>query len=392
MKKLLLFGTMLVAFICMSCNGSSSRGDHRKYVLVEVEGKDGWSVMDSNGDLLEGVTISKDRSVSEIYDDVLWIDNERERFHLYSLSSLDKPLSEDEWYIVTHFAAGRALARREGSKEFNIIDVKGNIVKTLSEDFTYVEQFTEDGVAYFEKGKDRDRLKGLIDVNGDVILEGHYRNLFPPSDNAVIFTNEELTMMEVCDLKGNLLFEIDPLEYHARTFGDMHVGFTEGLLPLPLHDAPTTWAFVDKSGKRQFTLENIGRPRYSGYKDGYAVLTDGSTLKDCSIIDKKGNITFSTKGEFRLTNIGNGYFITEGHGGYYSNDQEIIIDAKGNEVCSLAGYRVAGYNETLGENIILLKQDGHYGLVDMKGQQVNKTPIVRTTKNWNFRGVQERLP
>lgn len=373
-------GALLMSASCS--NRQENKADHEKYLAVQIEGQEGWKVMDRKGNILENVTLPNS---AIIYENIAWIENDDGYFQLYNIFSPDEPLTDDEWYKVTNFAAGKSVARKHGhGGGLYIVDTEGNTIE-LPDDIFQIEAFTEDGVAYFES--ERGRVKGIIDADGSIALEANTRNMYPPSEGYVVYLDEDLLMFNVNKVNGNTstpVFQIDPLEYDAKTISEMEVHFSDGLMPLPLRDEPDIWDFVDKTGKSQFTLDMKGK-EFDDFHDGYAVVSNRwGWEKELSIIDKKGNVTFSTTEDYNILNLGNGRFLAYGEG------VKSIIDAKGNEVCALdADYVLT--NDTFAGNLIVNK-DGYYFVITPNGKPINKTLLKDVSyANYN-RKVTTSLP
>ncbi len=134
------------------------------------------------------------------------------------------------------FERGRALVRT--ADRLAIIDVTGRIVKQLS--FQLTEGF-EDGraVVYTDMAITRYRA-GVIDTDGELLLEARFRRIVLGDRDAPIFTYDG-QLWSLRTLQGELV--------HQQTFLDVRP-FREGLAPVCVEgeDGLACWGYIDVNG------------------------------------------------------------------------------------------------------------------------------------------------
>ena len=201
MKKKMFFTCSLVALALMmltSCSSNSTK--FPKYVAVQVDKGDSWSIVDENGEIVvDGEYDSKD-AISFIFGDVYWVYSGG-KFQLYSIKSPKKPLTNDEWDYATDMFDGRALVAKS-NKPIQIIDEKGEVVTTLGKDIKTINRPA--GVSNFAFMKTNGKY-GWADKNGKIIKEGLASiTLFSDGEiGAVALQNEESEKYTIYDAKGN---------------------------------------------------------------------------------------------------------------------------------------------------------------------------------------------
>jgi hypothetical protein len=194
-----------------------------------------------------------------------------------------------------------------------IIDTSGNEIISSIRNGLY---FSEDGYSVFtiENGK-----QGIIDKNGQIILEPKYMNIKPFSEDLAALEIEQNgeggVISAFVNKKGEFVFD--------KKFGFIH-SFNEGLAAVEINGK---WTYIDKSGnfivKPQFDAAD-----YFSEGLGMIGIKKGKRIK-FGFINKEGKVIiepiFDEVNEFRLglapVKVGNKF-------GYINNKGEMVIKPK----------------------------------------------------------------
>lgn len=362
MKKELLITSLLsilgIGLFLSSCDKQKDiEGEHRTHIAIQKESYGPWSIMDKDGNIVVNDAYPSDVAISDVYDGVYWVRYPDYKYVLYSVDSPNKPLC-DTCLAATEFATGRAIVSMKG-KPLQVINTKGKVVETLSENYIKVSAFNSDGVARYES--EFLDITGTLDRDGDEIKEQLLCKILPNSlgDGAMILSNGEIV-----DYDGNKLGYIDVNEYKIE-FKD-EVRFSDGLLGLQKKNSKE-FAFINKEGKEQFLLDGYTLC----FKDGYAVIQEYYGSK---VFDKQGNIVMETHNTYdRIAYLAEGKFLKE------EDEMYSIIDAQGNEISKLDKMNhLYIYGVTLlGTDRFLI---GHR-IYDMQGKLINEIKYHRLSES-----------
>ncbi len=241
----------------------------------------------------------------------------------------------------------------ESEGEAYLVDGKGKILETYSFDdgFTfnvpyYMDILPEDNDGmYFEI--DCDGRIGIIDASGDfVVSPGPYRYVGTPIDGLVAFENEDW-LYGVMDLEGNIILEPKYENLTVCDGGFIVVQNEEGL-----------YGVLDREGGTviPFTYPMIGE-----VEKGLISVRDGDyDEKAWGVIDTKGNVVVPFE-------YGNIIFLPEESCIRFYDDTTFdkmgLMDWKGREILP-AEY---DWIYPLGDGAYSVSKDGRCGLVDEHG-------------------------
>lgn len=258
---------------------------------------------------------------------------------------------------------------------------------------------------------------GIIDIDGNIVIEPIYEDMSFPSENLVvaeksdgnfvildITSGKEVGSVEGSeDIPANQIYKISNPSVLYGDDGDDYIGFSDGYIFMEVtswandrleenynsicmdktgkekfatkynitsnynsgiaigyysdyYGAPMTLAGLDKDGKELWTVENV--KEYESQSDGVIIYQD----RDSSLygaIDLKGNNVLKCEYE-KLTRAGNGLIGFEKYGlwGYF--------DYKGNEVIK-PQFNSA---EMFKGGVALVKKEGEQYFINTKGETV----------------------
>jgi hypothetical protein len=339
-SHLFTVSAILALITLTGCSGSGS-GDPLldvKYIAVQVDKGDPWSIIDEDGDIIVKEEYGADDKISKIYDDIFWVKS-GDKYQLFNVDSPKKPIS-DEWDYATSFHSGRALVANAG-EPINIIDEDGKIVTTLSKDIVEIKREDSAGFSF----KKSDGTYGWADENGKIVKEGLCEHAdLEGGDIVVIRTKEDSDRYDIYDAKGNKTgsFTADVLFASSNGYISISKGDKQILL--------------DKNGETVIESKKyvtILPPLYG------KCITIGSSW-DLGLIDLDGEVIIRPKYSF-LRPIDSDLLIAskEGEIGLIDENDETVVDFEYDDIT------------TIGDHF-LVKDGSAYIIIDRKGEQIGK--------------------
>ena len=221
----------LIAFTLFlsACSGNSDSGRVEfKYLAVQVEHGDNWSIIDGNGKIVVKEEYAPEDEISYITPEgVYWVkSNDDDKFRLYSIESPKKPISKEEYTYATNFVNGKAFVS-DGENPIQVIDSKGNVKETLAKDIRLVRVANKnfsDRIAYVDKTE----KWGFLDWNGEIVIKAQYSEAHPFSDDVALVEKEgEENKLYIIDRNGKEKGSINLTKYKVIDYE-----FKEGKLPV----------------------------------------------------------------------------------------------------------------------------------------------------------------
>ena len=218
---------------------SEDDADKFSYLAVQMEKDGNWSIIDGDGKVIVKDEYPADNEIwIPTKKGVYWV-KAKNKFSLYSVDSPKKPLTSVDYDDVTDFNNGRAFVSVFG-EPIQMIDENGKVIKTLSEDVSFVQAFSDGMAAYRSKNKD---LWGFLNKDAEVIVKPSFTYYLPYYD-----------------------------------------GYAVG------QDDSKKWKVVDKDGK---IVEDWGKSKYicvNKYSDGVFCAVDTTDWSSLCYMDNKGNV------------------------------------------------------------------------------------------------------
>lgn len=364
-KRLITACLVLVAVMMVSSCGSKSNSYDVEYIAVQFEKGQNWSIIDADGKVVVSEEYSKDATISKIVDGAFWV-KDRNGYQLFSVDDPKKPLIDDYFKSATVFANGYAFASKDGTS-IKVIDTKGKEVKTLPATITQVDEINEGYARYYDANL---KCVGLLDEDGDVVLEAKYVFLTAVKDGACLSLEKGQKELKVIDPKGEVLGTINHKKYTK-----LADSYSEGLIyALPEGSESNEAVFLNKKGEKVMTIKNsdlervrivnssnIGH-RFQPYfcQNGYIVYNNESGKY--GVADKDGEMVIRPKYDAAYSFLDKGFMVNKGQ-------KWGIINAEDKEVLDFDYDEIAGI--TLGGNYIV-KKDGLYSVIDQEKNRIGK--------------------
>ncbi len=322
---------------CSSDSASDPYADI-KYMAVQVDKGDAWSIIDGDGEIIAKEEYGSDDKVSQIFGDIFWVKS-GDKYQLFNVNSPKKPIS-DKWDYATLFYSDRALVANAG-EPINIIDEDGKIVTTLSKDIIEVKRSNTSGFTF----KKSDGTYGWADKNGKIIKDGLCEHAdLEGGDIVVVRTKEDSDRYEIYDVKGNQTgsFTADGL-----------IGSREGHVSIVRNEK---LIILDKNAEAIMESKKyraIFPPIY-----GKCITIDSEG--DFGLIDLNGEELIRTKYEF-IRPVYNDLFSAS------KKDEVGVVDQNDETVIDFDYDRIT----RIGDNL-LAKDGGAYIILDRKGERIGK--------------------
>jgi len=361
-KIVVAMATIASGLLCC-CGSENAQNSHNvDYIAVQIDKNEGWSIIDKNGDVVVKDEYDANSQLSNITDGVYWV-KDSNGYQLFSLDSPKKALTNEVYEEATDFAAGRAVVIREGSP-IQIVNTKGEVVKTLSRSITKVYPFNPAGYAVFYEGD----KKGVIDTEGNVTFKGNYSYLSYISDrySELILADSGNGTYLILDKDGQEHGKFSANRYHPIcTFSEGLIAVVESSDPYPDNSLPVS--FINEKGEKQFALKK-SQWKIEGHTiahyliDGYIVYASNSNGLRYGVADKDGNEVIRPKYE-NMYHIGKGFFLAK------KNEKWGVINTNDDTLVPF-DYDEAR-DQMLGDNF-LLKQEDYFYIVGRDGKELKK--------------------
>lgn len=331
---------------CSSDSASDPYADF-KYMAVQVDKGDAWSIIDGDGEIIAKEEYGADDKVSQIFGDIFWVKS-GDKYQLFNVNSPKKPIS-DEWDYATLFYSDRALVANAG-EPINIIDEDGKVVTTLSKDIIEVKRSNTSGFTF----KKSDGTYGWADKNGKIIKDGLCEHAdLEGGDIVVVRTKEDSDRYEIYDVKGNQTGSFTADGLIGSREGHVSIVRNEKLIILdknaeaimeskkyraifpPIYgkcitiDSEGDFGLIDLNG------EELIRTKYEYIRPVYNDLLSASKEDEVGVIDKNDETVIDFDYD-RITRIGDNLLAKDG-GAY------IILDRKGERIGKQEFYDYSNY-------------------------------------------------
>lgn len=348
-SHLLTVSAILALTTLTGCSSDSASDPYAdiKYLAVQVDKGDAWSIIDGDGEIIAKEEYGADDNVSQIFGDIFWVKS-GDKYQLFNVNSPKKPIS-DKWDYATMFYSDRALVANAG-EPIKIIDEDGKIVTTLSKDIVEVKRRISSGFTF----KKSDGTYGWADKNGKIIKDGLCEHAdLEGGDIVVIRTKEDSNRYEIYDAKGNQTgsFTADGLigsrEGHVSIVRNekqiildknaeaiMESKKYRAILP-PIYgkcitiDSEGDFGLIDLNG------EELIRTKYEFIRPVYNDLLSASKEDEVGVVDKNDETVIDFDYD-RITRIGDNLLAKDG-GAY------IILDRKGERIGKQEFYDYSDY-------------------------------------------------
>ena len=346
--------------------------DTESFAVILKDKAGTYYVYDSKGERKAEI---KDYTCLSINENYIIAKNSEDRYGYLDITG--NPVIDFKYLECEDFENGKAIAI--DSEGTHIIDDKGNIVLTTTEDYLEIETPDENGLCLIRTNDGY----GLIDLNGNVVVEPIYDEINNFYDGLAKVELDEL--YGYINTKGEIII---PIEYEEA------VAFTDGIAPVKkdeywqlidttgksingylydyyfintltcdrflVFDENNNYGFLDKEGNLvigslddledsyESITSSVGQPVFNVEKDGYVYL-----------IDKDGN---KINDELYDDEV---YFISSDYASASKDLKYGIIDKEGNTVIPFE-YGKTSINNT-NEYVIFADEGDNYGLMDIKG-------------------------
>lgn len=356
---------ILVAFCFISCNKSSNEENSFKYLPVQIDAGDNWSIVDEEGNIVVDREYSSNDELSPISNNgAYWVySNAGKTCQLYTIHSPKKPIVNTEFGQASCFINGISFVC-DGVNPIQIINEEGKLIKTLSKDINLVTipsnfNNTTTRIPF----KDKTGKFGYLDLEGNISIPAKYYTATHFYDDfALAKQDSSSSEWNIIGTQEDIIYgKIDERKYEFNNdyiFSEGKIGVTEkasGSL-IYLNKKGEIALSPSKTYKKGITFKN-GRLYYQCgrdgfvFKDGFAVVVDKND--NVCVIDEQGECIIRSGKYSRINNLGKGYFAVE------RNDENTweIVDKNDDLVLNEEFPIITNYK--LGENFIVY-DDGVY--------------------------------
>lgn len=378
-------GLIAFSLFLTACSGNSDNNRIKfKYLAVQVERGDNWSIIDGNGRIVVKEEYAPEDEISYIASEgVYWVkSNDDDKFRLYSIESPKKPISKEEYTYATNFVNGKAFVS-DGENPIQVIDTKGNVKETLAKEIRLVRVTNmnfSNRIAYVDKTE----KWGFLNLDGDIVIKAQYSEIHPFSDGVALVEKEgEENKLYIINDNGKEKGVINLNKYKVVDYE-----FKEGKLPVCDLNKNNRLFYLDTKGEVVLEISSKVRADWeASFLDGYAVVSceeAGGT----EVIDKEGHIALVGKygvidaeGETvirvskydRIHNIGNGKFFVGNNKGKYK-----VVDSEDNAVTD----DYDGALLTPFENSFVMWEGSNYILVNADGKEIKNSEFKKQSDLW----------
>lgn len=372
-KNKQFIGLIISSLFLIACSKNSD-GDQPclKYIAVQIEEGDYWSIMDCNGKIIVKEEYSPDNVISPISQEgVYWVKSGIDgKFRLYSIDSPKTPITPKEYTAVTTFTDGKAFVN-DGENPIQVINLEGKVENTLSTDIRRVwvggiqiyYSVVSDRIIY----ADKNRKWGYLDTNGHIAIEAQYDEVFPFNDNvALVRKTKKDDKLYIIEKNGKEKGAVDLGRYDVYT-SIIPPFFSEDKLAVTAKANDDRLLYLGKDGKVLLELP----PKYNGchhaagsnFHEGYAVVEDKKD--NFGVINEDGECIIRLGKYESIFNLKNKTFLVQ------KKDEFGIIDAEDNSIVDV-NYDDGVYTIMLDENYIM-KNGSDWLLVKPNGEEINNS-------------------
>ena len=365
-KTSLLALLVICAYSCSVMSDSEDDTDKFSYLAVQMEKDGNWSIIDGDGKVIVKDEYPADNAIwIPTPKGVYWV-KAKNKFSLYSVDSPKKPLTSVDYDEVTDFNNGRAFVSVFG-EPIQMIDENGKVIKTLSEDVSFVQAFSDGMAAYRSKNKD---LWGFLNKDAEVIVKPSFTYYLPYYDGYAV-GQDDSKKWKVVDKDGKIVENWGKSKYICVN------KYSDGVFCAVDTTDWTSLCYLDNKGNvavkpAKKAVYRFGLNCQRFYK-GTAIVFDEDM--NSGLIDKEGNFLIRYGKYKSLNRLSGGLFSATN-----SNGNAGVIDKDENTVVSFNYSDWGGLS--LGDNF-LLKQGSYYILVDADGKELKNCEYANLAINGN---------
>lgn len=342
-----MFCLMAAVLVLGSCGKKPKQWFEKDYLAVQMSKGDSWSIIDKDGKEVVVEEYPADAQISAVNDGVFWV-KQGDTYHLYSIDSPKKPVTDEEFAHATDFQVGVAVVANP-NQQIRIIDTKGRTVATLPKSIKRCRKFEQWGYARI---KNTDNKEGIIDTKGNIVLKPEYEAADVAEGMMLTLKDKEEHKIQMLDMNGKTQGSIDS-EKHP-----IHV-ISGGLVIARNSDADDAHiAAFDKAGKKVFEVKKADGRGSTDFFDGYLMFTNADGKS--GIADKDGEILIRPKYE-RMSIIGGGRFFAK------KGDKWGVVNEKDETVID---FDYDDWYFVLGDNYIM-KDGSSYAIVGKDGKEID---------------------
>lgn len=238
---------------------------------------------------------------------------------------------------------------------------------------------------------------GIIDINGNIVIEPIYKDMSFPSENLVvaeksdgnfvildITSGKEVGSVEGSeDIPANQIYKISNPSVLYGDDGDKYIGFSEGCIFMNItsyakdlfeenYNTEYNSVCIDKTGKERFATKY---KEMSSYNNGIAIGYYSDNFmqpKTLAGLDKDGKELWTVENVNEYESQSDGVII------YQDRDSSLYgaVDLKGNNVLECEYEKLT----RAGNGLIGFKKYGLWGYLDYKGNEVIKPQFSNAQK------------